>query len=430
MNILLINHYAGSSSLGMEFRPYYFAREWQREGHNVLIAAASFSHVRNQAVEWTGRKKTELRTVDGVNYLWVKTPVYHGNGIARVINMALFCLRLLWHGRRDVDAFSPDLVIASSTYTWDNWVAAYFARRHRAKYVFELHDVWPLSPMELGGMSRWNPFILTLQWAENFACRRADKVISLLPATRDHLMAHGMISDKFVYVPNGIVPEEWDMKWVDGCWRLQAVEVDEASSAAATAGTPLAHGNAIRELRRRKRLVVGYIGSHGVANALETFVEASAEQDVSDVGFVCVGQGPEKKQLEQRAVDLKSEMLFLPPVSKRSIPTLMRSFDILYIGLARCSLFRMGVSPNKLYEYMISGTPIIFAIDSANDPVKEAECGFSVEPGNRAELTRALQRLASLSAEERSQMGVRGQRYVIANHLLPELARTCISCAS
>jgi glycosyltransferase involved in cell wall biosynthesis len=448
MNILLINHYAGSSSLGMEFRPYYFAREWEREGHNVLIVAASFSHVRNKAVEWTGRKKTERQVVDGVNYLWVKTPAYKGNGIDRVANMLLFCLRLLWHGRREVAAFSPDVVIASSTYTWDNWVAAYFARRHRAKYVFELHDVWPLSPMELGGMSRWHPFILALQWAEDFACRRADKVISLLPATQEHLVERGMAPDKFVYVPNGIVPEEWGMEWVDGRWRLLEGERDEASSATATArtpkthgelgdeqakegdccsdGAPLAHGNAIRELRRRKRLVVGYIGSHGVANALETFVEASAEQAVSDVGFVCVGQGPEKQQLEQRALELKSEIVFLPPVHKRSIPALMRSFDMLYIGLARCSLFRMGVSPNKLYEYMMSGAPIIFAIDSANDPVKESDSGFSVEPGNRAELTRAIQRMASLSVKERSQMGARGQRYVITNHLLPELAKKCL----
>src|SRR5205823_12053650 len=93
MNILLINHYAGSVRHGMEYRPYYLAREWVRSGHRVTIVASSTSHLRNQAPVLDGRTRLD-ETIDGIDYVWLATPSYRGNGAARVRNMAAFVLRL------------------------------------------------------------------------------------------------------------------------------------------------------------------------------------------------------------------------------------------------------------------------------------------------------------------------------------------------
>ncbi|RYE87417.1 MAG: glycosyltransferase WbuB, partial [Oxalobacteraceae bacterium] len=166
MNILLINHYAGSVRHGMEYRPYYLAREWVRLGHRVHIVASSESHIRSQAPQLQGTGRLD-ETIDGIHYAWLATPPYRGNGAGRVRNMLAFVLRL----RRDADMLArsvrPDVVIASSTYPLDIWPAARIAGRAGARLLFELHDLRPLSPMELGGYSRWHPFIMLLQAAED-----------------------------------------------------------------------------------------------------------------------------------------------------------------------------------------------------------------------------------------------------------------------
>ena len=76
MNILLINHYAGSPEYGMEYRPYYLAREWIKNGHNVRIVAASESHVRHKHPVLNG--KVSFENIDNIEYVWVKTPIYQG----------------------------------------------------------------------------------------------------------------------------------------------------------------------------------------------------------------------------------------------------------------------------------------------------------------------------------------------------------------
>ena len=88
MNILLINHYAGSPQHGMEYRPYYLAREWVRAGHRVQIVAASYSHVRSRQPVIADEPVNE--TIEGIAYRWYPTPSYLGNGVGRVLNIWSF----------------------------------------------------------------------------------------------------------------------------------------------------------------------------------------------------------------------------------------------------------------------------------------------------------------------------------------------------
>ncbi|MGH8855479.1 MAG: glycosyltransferase, partial [Telluria sp.] len=195
MNILLVNHYAGSVHHGMEYRPYYLAREWVRLGHRVRIVAASHAHVRARAPDLQGRSRRD-ETIDGIDYTWFATPPYRGNGAGRVRNMAAFVARLWWEARTLAREVAPGAVIASSTYPLDIWPAHRIARLAGARLLHEVHDLWPLSPMELGGHSRHHPFIRLLQAAEDYACRHADTIVAILPKVRTHLEARGMAPHK------------------------------------------------------------------------------------------------------------------------------------------------------------------------------------------------------------------------------------------
>ena len=400
MNILYINHYAGGPAYGMEYRCHYLAREWVRAGHRVTIVGASQSHVRSRQPVVSGRFSTE--TVDGVNFVWCDTPAYKGNGVGRVLNIVAF-LRRLGQWRQWLKD-KPDVVIASSTYPADIGPARRLARHHGATLVWEVHDLWPLSPIELGGMSRWHPFIVWMQHAENAACRDADVVISMLPKADEHLVGHGMAGHKFTYVPNGIDPIEW-------------VE-------ATAARLPDAHAAAIRAARERGHLLVAYAGAHGLANALDSMLDAAKLACREPVTWLLVGGGPAKAALQQRvAAEGLTNVVILDPVPKTAIPTLLHALDVLYVGLQREPLFRFGISPNKLMDYMMAARPVVCAIDAGNDPVAEAGCGFTIAPQEPKALAEAVRRMLALPREQRERMGRAGRVFVEQHHLYSVLAR-------
>ena len=146
MKIIVINHYAGSPTLGMEYRPYYLAKQWVNLGHDVTIIASTNSHIRQNKVHVKYDFDEEM--VDGVRYVWVKTPMYKGNGAKRVYNMLSFVTKLWMNALRISKLYNPDIVIASSTYTFDNYAALKIAKISGAKYFYEVHDLWPLSLIE------------------------------------------------------------------------------------------------------------------------------------------------------------------------------------------------------------------------------------------------------------------------------------------
>ena len=401
MRILLINHYAGSVRHGMEYRAFYLAREWLRLGHAVQVVAASQSHVRSVQPLVHGARTRE--SVDGVDYLWLRTPRYAGNGVGRVANIAAFCTQLTWNARRLAREFRPDVVVASSTYPMDVWPAALIARIAGAKLVHEVHDLWPLSPIELGGMSPRHPFIRLCQAAEDFACRRSDRVVSMLPKVHDHLRSRGLDLRKLHIVPNGVLTGEWDAP-----------------------GEPL-HGPLAEHIagaHERRRLVAAYAGAHGLANALDTLLDAAALLKHEPFEFVLVGDGPERERLAQRVVrEGLSNVRLFGSIPKRQIPALLAQVDVACIGLQRVPIFRFGIAPNKLMDYMMAGCAVLNAIEAGNDPVAESGCGVTVRAESPAATAEGLRQLAALPVDERRAMGLRGREYVRQHHTWPVLAQ-------
>jgi len=401
MNILLVNHYAGSPHHGMEYRPYYLAREWVRAGHRVQIVAASYSHVRRRQPAVPDGALDEV--IDGIAYRWLPTPAYVGNGVGRVKNIWAFVSRLWRETPQLVAAFKPDVVIASSTYPMDIWVARRIARRAHAKLVYEVHDLWPLSPIELSGMSPRHPFALLCQKAENDAYRDADLVVSMLPKVADHMSAHGLDLRKLHIVPNGVALDDWD---------------DEPEPLAVELAARLA------ALKTTGRTIVGYAGSHGLPNALDVLLDAAALLKTEPICFVLVGDGHEKARLAKRVRDEGlDQVMMLAPVAKAQIPALLAAFDIAYIGWLRVPIYRFGIAPNKLMDYMMGGCAVLHSVEAGNDAVAEAGCGLTVEPESVPAVAQGLRARAPLTPAARAAMSARGRAFVVANHSYRVLAR-------
>lgn len=404
MKILLINHYAGSKKHGMEYRPFYLSREWVKLGHEVTIVAASYSHLRTQNPTLTEGLTTE--EIEGIQYIWLPTPGYKGNNLGRVFNILTFIFQLLRYQSNLIEDFEADVVIASSTYPLDIHPAYQIAKRTRAKLIFEVHDLWPLTPREMAGMSPWHPYIMLLQQAEDFAYRMSDRVVSMLPKADSYMRSRGMAAHKFTYLPNSIDVEEWENS---------------------LAPLPQLHREKIAQLKELGHFLICYAGSHGLANALYTLVETAQMLQTQPVTFVLVGQGPEKESLQEKTRQLELEnVVFLPPVSRPSLPALLSEMDALFIGLKSQSLFRFGVSPNKLIDYMMAAKPVIHAIEAGNDLVVESGCGISIPAENPSAIAEAVKQLMQMTASEREFLGKRGREYVLKNHDCKVIARKFI----
>lgn len=365
-------------------------------GFRVIIVAASFSHLRKTNPNVSAAVTEEV--LDGITYLWLKTPEYSGNRWGRVINMVVFVYRVLRLRRRLASLPAVRAVIASSTYPLDIYPAYLIARKARARLIFEVHDLWPLSPVELGGYSRYHPFIFVMQRAENFAYRKSHRVVSVLPKTLPHMIRHGLAAEKFAYIPNGIDPEE--------------IGPERSEEKVALEQIPAG------------KFIVGYAGSLNISNSLECFVQAAeALREMADIHFIIVGGGPEEGRLARIASERQvTNLTFLPPVSKNQVISILKRFDVCYLGLKRSRLYRFGISLNKLFDYMYAGRPILQALEAGNDPVREAGCGLSVEPENPAAVTEAVMQFYRMTPQMRRAMGEKGRQFVLANHTYDRLA--------
>lgn len=411
MNILYINHYAGSPIHGMEYRPYYLAREWVSKGHRVRVLAASFSHVRaRQPINPDGNalKLATLETIDGVEYEWYPTPSYSGNSFGRVKNI-LFFLYQVWRDAPDLAIkFKPDVVIASSTYPMDIWVARRIAKLSNAKLVFEIHDLWPLSPIEIGGMSRLHPFILWCQVAENTAYRVADLVVSMLPNVSKYVAMKGLPLDRLVIIPNGISLEDWSNEEPTSLREDIHVVINMA--------------------KKKGHLIVVYTGSHGLPNALDNLLDAASILRNEKLTFILVGDGHERKRLLERCYqELLSNVYMFMPVPKAQLMTLLKLVDMAYLGAPKHPIYRFGVSPNKMIDYMMGRVPILYAIEAGNNPVAEANCGLSISAEAPRDLAKSILDLASLPPITRIAMGENGRSYVLSHHTYNPLAKKFLS---
>jgi len=409
MNIIYINHYAGSNQHGMEFRPYFMAKRWAAAGHSVTVVASSYSHLRTVNPDLQG-KKTMEQMLDGVRYFWIEGPRYQGNGMGRIQNMLSFLHGLYRYADQITAKGKPDAVIASSTYPLDIYPAHRLAKKHGAMLIYEVHDLWPLSPIELGGMSPHHPYIMMMQAAENYCYKNSDYVVSLLPNAKEHMVEHGLKPEKYICIPNGIVRADWEKPMAN----------------------PPVYYDLLKQFHDEGYFLIGYTGAHGIANALDSFVEAGEKLRDEKIKLIMVGPGPERERLAQKVIDmnLRGTVEMLQPVKRDQMPELLSQMDALYVGLQRQPLFRFGVSPNKLMDYMMAAKPVIFAIEAGNDMVADAQCGISIAPENSAAIAQAAKKLASLPKEELDAMGRRGKEYILRNNEYDVLSKNFLDVFS
>jgi len=384
--IWLINQYASTPERGLAGRHYYFAHELAKKGYRVKVIAASYSHIMREPKNLASDIEIENRGT--FDFVWVRVNEYaSSNSKRRILNWFAFAYQLLKLPKHLNER--PDVILYSSAPLVGYLAALRLSKRLKAKIIFEVRDIWPLSVIQIGGYSPNHPFIRFLQWIEDKAYRTADFVVSNLKNSHDHMASRGLKRNKFKWIANGVSFDEV----------TQNIKLNND----AMASLP------------KDKFVIGYAGAFGNANALNYLLHSAKELiNETDIAFVLVGAGKEKDNLQNFVTENQlTNVHFIEPIPKVEIQSMLKTFDVCYIGLTKDPLFRFGVSPNKLFDYLYSARPIIYAIDSGNyNPVKEVNAGIEVEPENAANITKAILELRSKSKNELNAIGMNGRKLV------------------
>lgn len=384
MNILLINHNAGSIKHGMELRSYYFAREWVKAGHSVAIVAASFVHYRNLNVKC---QKLQEEYVDKIRYVWLPVPEYHDNGSERIANMQRFIEELKKY-QNELISFEPDIVICSSIYPTASYVCYEIAQQASAKFIADIHDIWEILSMDLEDKAAFNE---EMNKAEQFRCSHASKIITALPNLKEYLKLYNLDDKRIWYVPNGVNLDEYK----------EFVGLDANIS------------NRLQMWKMEGVFLIGYAGAIDEEKALDVLIAAAKKLKDQPVQFVLLGKGQEKKNLQALVEKYKlHNVSFFDAVPKNMVYAFLKAMDCLYAGWKENNIYRFGMSNNKICEYMFSSKPIIHSVTADNDLVKQTSCGISVPAEDSMAVVGAVKEMMALTVNERSAMGQRGRDYV------------------
>jgi glycosyltransferase involved in cell wall biosynthesis len=391
MHILLIHQVFVRPDDPGGTRHYEMAHRLVLSGHKVTILASPFSYQTGMRVTAQDREVLEpglevvrCRVWGSVNrsFFW------------RTIGFFSFMLSSFFQGLAQPNV---DLVWGTSPPLPQVITAWMIARLKRAQFLFEIRDLWPAFAIQLGILK--NPVLIRLAlFLEGFLYRRADRLVVNSPGFFGHLESRGVKKEKIVLIRNGVDPAMFNPKSKGAGFRAQ-------------------HG-------LKEKFVALYAGAHGISNDLTILLDAAEIlMDDPRIRFVLIGDGKEKPNLVLRATEKKmANVMFLPPVAKLGMADVLAASDCGIAILKPIPLYGTTY-PNKVFDYMAAGRPVVLAIDGViRTVIEEARAGVAVPPGDARALAEAVRSLADAPSAARK-MGARGRAAVERDFSREEQAR-------
>lgn len=381
MHILLIHQNFAAINEPGGTRHHELARYLVAQGHCVTVIAGRVSYLTgaSSGVETpSGAATGEGRLTIHRAYTY---SALHRSFFHRVLSFISFMASSFLAGLK---VKNVDVVWGTSPPIFQGVTAWAVARLKGAPFVFEVRDLWPAFAVAVGVL-RQPALIRASEWLEHFLYKRADRLLVNSPGFIRHVKERGAVHVELV--PNGADPRMFD---------------------------PALTGAGFRRLHGLEdKFVAMYAGAHGMSNDLGVVLEAARLLSPrKDILIVFLGDGKDKPALEAAAGEMRLENVrFLPPVAKTEMKTALAGADACIAILKAIPLYAT-VYPNKVFDYMAAGKPVVLAIDGEiRKVVEQAQAGVWAPPGDPAALAEALARLAD-NPETGREMGARGRRYV------------------
>ncbi len=384
-NLWIINQFANTPNMPGHTRQYEMASSLIKKGWKVNIFASDFNLNTRKFSKLKRFNFRKLENIDDIKWHWLRVIPYRKNNYLRYLNILSFCLILITEFSRyliikkDNKNF-PDIIMASSPQLPATFIALIFAKFVKKPFIAEIRDLWPQMLIDQGGINPRNPIIKLLKLIEKLIYKKSELNIVLAKGTEKHLKNNG--AKKVIWLPNG--PDLDKFKY----------------------NKPL---NKIRSFSFKRPFKIIYAGAHGVANDLENVIKAAKLIDKYPIQLILIGDGPCKKDLIKKSKD-QLNIIFKDPVSKKNIPLILSEADGILISLKKVTLFKYGVSPNKLYDAYAIGRPVITTLEGViNKEVEENLLGYTAAASNPKDLAKAFIKLLNTPRADRISMGKRAR---------------------
>lgn len=386
--VWLINQYAMPPHLESRLRTIKFAQYLTKAGYDVTIFASSVMH--NMDIDLIEDNSLYIeREYGDLKFVHIKTKKYSTNGIARIIGLIQFPIRL----RRISKKFSkPDIIIQTATVPFGNMLY-YMAKKFRAKYIVEVLDLWPESLVHLCMVKKSNPFLKFAYWAEKWQYAKAQELVFSVEGGVQYIKDKkwdneqgGPIDLKKVhYINNGVDLKDFDQY-------VESYKLEDG------------------DLNNEHFKNVIYIGSIRLANKLKHLIDAaSCLKQYSDIRFLLYGDGDDRSYLEQYCKDNEiSNVIFKDKwVEPKFVPYILTKSHVNILNYMQGSFGAYGGSQSKMFQYMASGKPICCNLEMMFCPIKKNDLGIAKDFKNAKEYADAILKLVNLSFKECSDMGDR-----------------------
>ncbi len=300
MYIWILNHHAREYG-----RHPSLAKYLAENGENVTLFSSSFLHnTFKETKNYRDGEYYQEEEKDNYKRVYIKTPPYSGNGIKRLLNQLSFSKNAYKVGKKKLQIEStPEVVIGSSVHLFTGISAYFLARKANAKFVFEIRDIWPQTLVDLGALKKDSIVTKVFEKIEKFLYKKADLIVSVLPDGEKHIKKYGITSEKVLYLPNGIDVNNHQNALTK---ELKSIEIKQFFK------------------DKKESFIISYTGAHGVANGLDTPLEAAALLQLvktdKKIEFLFVGDGPEKEKLKQIAKEKNlNNVTFIDRVEKDQV---------------------------------------------------------------------------------------------------------------
>ena len=391
MHILLIHQAFASLSEAGGTRHHELARYLAARGCRVTIITSPVSYLTGSQ---RGQAKWVQQEQDGDNITILRTytyPALHRSFIHRLFSFFSFMVSSFVEGLK---VRQVTLVWGTSPPIFQGITAWVLARLKGVPFLFEVRDLWPAFAVGVGVLRQ--PLIIrAAEWLESFLYRHADRMIVNSPGYIEHVTHRG--ARQVDLIPNAADPDVFD---------------------------PLADGASFRQKHHlESKFVALYAGAHGMSNDLQVVLQAAQYlRSREDIVLVLLGDGKEKPALIAQAAEMGlTNLLFIPPVTKQEMPQALAAADACIAILKPIPLYKTTY-PNKVFDYLAAGRPVVLAIDGVIRVVIEsAGAGIAVEPGNPAAMAQAIATLADDRTAARA-MGQAGRIYLEKHFSRSDLA--------
>lgn len=377
MRVLYFHQHFSTPKGSAGIRSYQMAKKLVETGHQVTMVCGSYGGG-NTGLESNFEKGKRVGIVDGIDIIEFDLAYSNADGLIKRTSIFLkFALKSIGIAlRHDYD------VVFATTTPLTAGIPGIFARWLRRKpFVFEVRDLWPELPKAMGVIT--NPLVLwgmsVLEW---MSYRSATRCIGLSPGIVDGIASRGVKRDRIEMIPNGCDVDIFSQK--ETPWRPDGVA--------------------------DKDFLAIFTGTHGQANGLDAVLDAANELEKrgrNDIKIVLIGDGKLKPKLQKRALELRlSNLVFCDPVPKKQLVGLMVSADVGLQILANVPAFYYGTSPNKFFDYISAGLPVVNNYPGwLADLINQYDLGVAVEPDNSQVFADALE----YCADNRSTLIEKGQ---------------------